>query len=86
MTLRNVIPIILSGLLISLIILIMAIRIEHQKMWGSSFINLDFLFILTYIMWIIEFLRIFLLSLLPWSLFLCSPDKVFPKVDVLIVR
>ena len=52
MTLRNVIPIILSALLIGLICILLLIRVKNQSIWDGYLVNFDVVFVLTYLLWI----------------------------------
>lgn len=52
MAIRNVIPIILAAVLVVLICILMFIRMKNWSI-GDGFINLDVIFVLVYLVWII---------------------------------
>jgi len=52
MTIRNLIPIILSAILVGLICILLLMRITNQSIWDDSFINFDVIFALVYLVWI----------------------------------
>lgn len=52
MAIRNLIPLILSIILIGLICILLLLRIQNQTIWHRSFVNFDVIFALVYVAWI----------------------------------